>query len=150
MKVQFIYIGDKYDKDRETIVTNVCELASEHLNLPQYIEVEFKSLKDNVHGETILDPRFKNRIRLNENLLAREVIGPLVHELLHLNQTFTGKLSYRRDGNYIWENKPYMVPENPTYNDWSKYPWEVDVVNKQQLLVQKIIESYNNREKSKG
>lgn len=138
--VRFIYASDKYDKDRELVVTNICSILSRLIDLPQNIEVEFSPLRDSVYGETILDTRIKNRIRLNEKLSPKESINPTVHELLHLNQIHLGLLSLRRGGIYTWKGKSYNVDvPNITPEIWAQLPWEIDVAHKQQPILAQIM-----------
>lgn len=137
--IKFIYTGDKYDKGRELVVDNVFRIMSTLVELPENIEVEFRSLPGSIYGETLLDNRFKNRIRLHDGLSAKEVIVPLIHELLHLNQTYTGKLSGRRDGSFIWNKKVYHAPKTPSIEEWSKLPWEIDVAEKEKQMLAEVL-----------
>lgn len=136
--VKFIYAGDKYDKERELVITNVIRIASTIIELPEYIEIEFTKLRT-YYGELLLDPRFKSRIRLDESLSSREVIAPIVHELLHLNQVHTGRLRHARHGVY-WNGKHYDVRlDEKNHKIYSTFPWEVDVAEKQQKLLEQIL-----------
>jgi hypothetical protein len=69
----------------------------------------------------------------------KEVIVPLIHELLHLNQTYTGKLSGRRDGSFLWNSKVYYAPKIPTVQEWSKLPWEIDVAEKENFILEQVL-----------
>jgi hypothetical protein len=137
--IKFIYSGDKYDKNRELVVINVFRIMRELMDLPENIEVEFRALPGSIYGETLLDNRFKNRIRLHDSLSVKEVIVPLIHELLHLNQVHIGKLSGRRDGSFMWNKKVYAVPKNPTINEWSKLPWEIDVAERENQILLEVL-----------
>lgn len=137
--VRFIYLdNDNYDTDREKVLSAVTDIVATLIQLPNSIEIEFKTLI-NSYGELILDPKFKNRIRLDKNLNVKESILPLIHELIHLNQLYTGRLKSNRQ-NIIWENKVYHVDfTNLNYEKWCNFPWEQDVVLKQQKLLDKVI-----------
>ena len=137
--ITFIYVGDKYDRTRELVATNIFNIMSGMIELPSKIEIEFCTLSESIYGETLLDPRFKNRIRLHEALTAKEIISPLIHELLHLNQTHTGKLLGRRDGSFIWNGKVYKPQQNLSVNDWSQLPWEIDVAEKEKQYLSAIL-----------
>jgi len=137
--IKFIYSGDKFDRNRELVVENVFRIVSGIIEIPDSIEVEFRLLSQSVYGETLLDKRYKNRIRLHEGLSVKEVIIPLIHELLHLNQTYTGKLSGRRDGSFLWNSKVYYAPKTPTVPEWSKLPWEIDVAEKENLVLEQVL-----------
>jgi hypothetical protein len=137
--IKFIYSSDKYDRNRELVVENVFRIVSSIIEIPDSIEVEFRLLSQSIYGETLLDKRYKNRIRLHEGLSVKEVIVPLIHELLHLNQTYTGKLSGRRDGSFLWNSKVYYAPKIPTVQEWSKLPWEIDVAEKENFILEQVL-----------
>jgi hypothetical protein len=133
--VRFIYSGEIYDKERERIASNLAKCVSLVIPLPDEIEIEFRKLSDSVYGEMILDPRFPNRVRLSESLNTREIIRPLVHELIHLHQVFTGELSVKRDGSYVWKGRTYRVKtEGMSVEEWAALPWEQDVANTQNSI----------------
>lgn len=137
--IRFIYTGDKYDRPRELVVENVCRSVSDIIDIPSDIEVEFRAMAQSIYGETILDYRYRNRIRLHEELSHKEVIIPLIHELLHLNQVHTGKLLGRRDGSFVWNNKVYHTPQTLSIHEWSKLPWEIDVAEKEKTLLLEVL-----------
>jgi hypothetical protein len=137
--IKFIYSSDKYDRNRELVVENVFRIVSSIIEIPDSIEVEFRLLSQSIYGETLIDNRYKNRIRLQESLSPKEVIVPLIHELLHLNQTYTGKLSGRRDGSFLWNSKVYYAPKIPTVQEWSKLPWEIDVAEKENFILEQVL-----------
>lgn len=136
--IRFIYAGDNYDKNRELVITNVVNIVSTLIDLPKCVEVEFCKLS-NLYGELLLDPRFKSRIRLEETLSSKEIIVPLIHELIHLNQLHTGRLKANRIGIY-WDNRFYNVKTYDLSPDvWASLPWEQDVVNKQQKILESVL-----------
>lgn len=137
--VKFIYNTSIFDINREKVITNIFLLTKKYIELPEYLEIEFKKLNPNIYGETLLDTRFKNRIRLNEDLTCKEVIIPLIHELLHLNQIFVGRLVGNRDGSFIWDKRVYRTGKSPDVREWENLPWEVDVAQKQQKLLEKVL-----------
>jgi hypothetical protein len=137
--IKFIYSGDKFDRNRELVVDNIFRIMSTLIELPANIEVEFRALPESVYGETLIDNRYKNRIRLQESLSPKEVIVPLIHELLHLNQTYTGKLSGRRDGSFMWNKKVYHAPKTPSLEEWSKLPWEIDVAEREKQMLVEVL-----------
>lgn len=143
MKVLFIYQSDDKSIQREIVATKLCEAVSQIIELPDIIEIEFSNLSQSVYGETIINPRFKNRIRINNTLNAKEIIPAIVHELIHLNQTHTGLLSMTRDGRYIWKNKIYTSPavKELSFNEHSQLPWEIDVAQRQQKVLNEAIQS---------
>ena len=142
IKVRFIYSGDNYNIDREKVIENICRIVSTLIQLPKELHIEFKNLPKSVQAEACVQHQFKNRIRLNETVTPKEVIKPLIHELIHINQLETGVLSCTRDGFYIWKNKLYnnYDPNTMEISDYEKLPWEQDVANKQHILLEKVLE----------
>ena len=139
--IRFIYSGEIYDKDREKVIENLTTCVSLIIPLPDTIEIEFRKLPDSIYGEMVLDPRFPNRVRLSESLTIREVVRPLVHELIHVHQVHTGRLSVRRDSACIWQGKVYHVKmEGITVEEWSALPWEQDVANTQNSVLKRAME----------
>lgn len=138
--IRFIYDGDKYDLDRELVICNVVNILSTLIELPESLEIQFLKLQNQVYGETTVDPRFKNRIRLQENLSLKNCILPTIHEAIHINQIFTGRLSGRRDGSYIWDKKVYPAYTAINHSAWQKLPWEIDVVERQPNLLKHVLE----------
>jgi|688.fasta_scaffold203218_2 hypothetical protein len=135
----FIYTGEIYDRPREVVAENIVRIMSELIQLPKGIEIEFRTLAESIYGETLLDSRFKKRIRLHDRLTAREIIVPLIHELLHLNQVHTGKLLGRRDGSFIWNGKVYHASKTITVKEWSQLPWEIDVAEKEKHYLTEVL-----------
>lgn len=120
-----------------TLCEKVITLVRQIYSLPDSIEIQFENMGHSVYGMTMLDPRFPNRIRLNQTLSLEEFILPLTHELLHLHQTFTNKLQSRPGGRILWENETYKVDTlKLSYQDYQQLPWELDVAKKQQKLLQ--------------
>ncbi len=142
MKVIFIYQSEDKCLQREAVAIKLCEAVSSIIEIPETIEIEFANLNPSVYGETVLDPRFKNRIRINNTLTAKEIIPALTHELIHINQTHTGLLSVLRDGTYVWNNKKYKFPHarDLTVNEHANLPWEVDVTQRQQKILDEAIQ----------
>lgn len=146
--IRFIYRGNSYSEPREKIVENIINIARKFIELPEQIEIEFLDLSPAVYGETVLDYRFRNRIRLNENLNTKDIIIPLIHELLHLNQVVCGYLSAKRNGAYVWKKKIYSLGQNYSYNEYKSLPWEMDVAQKQQKLLEKVLEGLDGNTKT--
>jgi len=145
MDLKFVYgKGLLYDVNKQNLLTNVCKSVSTLLDLPNFLILEFNNLPENNYGETILDSRIKNRVRLNSNLNYKETIFVLSHELIHLSQIHTGLLSYNQKGEYVWEGKVYcnyvQLRQMP-YNDYQNLPWELDVVKKQQKILDHLLKN---------
>lgn len=145
MKVIFIYRGSsKPNAIYEKLTEKVIKLMKTIYVLPDRIEIQFENLSPNIYGMTVLDPRFPNRIRINQDLSLEEYMLPLTHELLHLHQMFTNRLQSRSGGRILWDNVLYKV-NNATlsYSEYLQLPWESDVVQKQHKLLSFLQE--NNR-----
>jgi hypothetical protein len=140
--VKFIYNNEKTrNVDRDKVVINLVRLAKNYIQLPDYILVEYKSLSNHIYAETLFNRQMKNRITLNESLGIKEVIKPVLHELLHLEQIHTGILAVYKSGDIFYEGKPYFLKdqENMSYEDYCKLPWEFDVRLKETKLFDKIM-----------
>lgn len=140
MKVTFIFKGSvKPPISYENIARRIIILVKKLYVLPDTIEIQFESMGPNIYGMTMLDPRFPNRVRINQDLSLQEFILPLVHELLHLHQIFTNKLQTRSGGRILWENNLYKVDTlKLSYEEYVNLPWEVDVAIKQKGILDTI------------
>lgn len=141
--ITFIYTYGKIDRPREKVCFNVFNKLRSILDLPTTLEIEFSNLTDSVYAQTILDYRFKNRIRINSALTAKETIVPLVHELIHIHQIHIGKLAVYRNGMIFWEGNTYNI-NNMDVMDYKSYlqlPWEVDVANKEKNILAYILDN---------
>lgn len=129
MKVQFIYQGSIWLPDQEKVVINLCKCVAKVIELPNNIEIEFAKLAPSVYGETLLFGRFRNRFRISDTLTPKEIIKPVVHELIHIHQVHVGKLKAMRDGTYIWMGRQYRNsdPNTLTNAQYQNLPWEQDV-----------------------
>lgn len=141
MKVRFIYQGSDWLPDQEKVAINLCLRASKIIDLPDEIEVEFVKMLPSVYGETLLYGRFKNRFRINDCLSPKEIIKPVVHELIHIHQVHIGRLKAMRDGTYIWDGRQYKntdpnLLENSAYRN---LPWEQDVENVMDSILNRIL-----------
>lgn len=142
MTTRFIYQDSNlYNKDKEQLINKIVEEVRSRIALPDDVEIEMLNLGHSSYGQTIIDPRFKKRIRVNATLDLREIIFPVVHELAHLHQIYEGKLMARRDGSIIWEGVLYNLkdPEQMSYKDYKALPWEQDADKKQKHLLREIL-----------
>ena len=145
MKLIFIYKGSvKPPSIYEKFTERVIKLVKTLYVLPDNIEIQFENMGDSVYGMTLLDPRFPNRIRLNQDLSLEEYMLPLTHELIHLHQMFTNRLQSRPGGRIMWDKTLFKVNMlEMSYNEYQQLPWELDVVEKQQKLLELL--QKNNR-----
>jgi hypothetical protein len=135
MTVRFIYESDDKNIDREAMATKIVDYLSSIVNLPADIEIVFAILDQHVYGNTPVNPRFKNRVNINNIVTTKELPQVLLHELLHLSQIKSGKLSNTSNGHYLWEGIRYDAPRNADYNYYQNLPWEVDVAYRQRQIL---------------
>lgn len=135
MSLKFIYSRDHVssdnDQSREQICEKICTVMREHLILPEEIVIEIAKMSPSLYAETYLHYKNSHRIRINDQLLISDILIPLVHELIHLEQFTTGKLMINHEGLYIWEKQPYNIKLNDLhYGNYLQLPWELDVHNR--------------------
>ncbi len=138
-QVRFSYLSDGYDHNKEIVCRKIIEVVSPLIELPKEIIIQFTDLGDSVYAETSIDFRFKNRISLNSRLPTEELPIPLVHELIHVNQSHLGILKASRTGAVFWQNRLHRFTENMTYEQHQTLPWEMDVTNRHSALLQKAL-----------
>lgn len=143
MNIRFIYPKKIKDLSREKIILKVCNIIEQEIKLPSDIIIEFKNLEKNIYAETILHGRNSNRIVLNYDLSIQDSVRPLVHELIHLNQIYTGMLSCGNRGSYKWLGETYSYPniQMLNYKDYMLLPWEQDVSSREKILLLKVVEN---------
>lgn len=136
-KIRFIYKGsNRCTESYERLVEKIIILVKQLYPLPDEVEIQFESMGQSVYGMTMLDSRFPNRIRLNQDLSMEEMVIPLTHELIHLHQIFTNKLQSRTGGRILWENELFKVdPLKLSYQDYQNLPWELDARLQQQKVL---------------
>lgn len=150
MIINFFYKDCTSDQDKEAVIRNTCTKACKYISLPNVLEVEIQDFSSAnyqrehryILAETVLDFRLKNnRLRLNNELNCKELIIPLVHELVHLNQIVENRLSVYRNGDILWEGKRYQIkdPKKSSYEYYQNLPWEVDVRGREKQLLNKIL-----------
>jgi len=143
MKLTFIYKGgvkppDVYEKFTKKVVDIVKILYV----LPDTIEIQFENMGNSIYGMTMLDPRYPNRIRINQDLSLEEYLLPLTHELIHLHQSFTQRLQSRNGGRIMWDKTLFKVNMTEmSYTEYQQLPWELDVIQKQEILLKFISEN---------
>lgn len=139
MKIDIYFNGVSHDPRKEFLATKLCEKTARVISLPKHIEIEFKKMDHSVYGETFLFASINKRIKINGELTDSEMFYPIIHELIHLNQTHTGMLTVRRDGIYLWNNRPYEIKDNITYTEYQNLPWERDVTNRFQQVMSQVL-----------
>jgi hypothetical protein len=80
-----------------------------------------------VNGFVTADSKTNLRLFLNPNLKEGSIITYLSHELVHVEQVYTGKLWVINSNTARWDGKIVNI------NDWTylSRPWEVDAYRRQ-------------------
>ena len=74
------------------------------------------------------------------HLSLNDVVIPLAHELIHLEQMTLGKLMINHEGLYIWEKQPYEVDTTQVpYGEYLQLPWELEVHNRLPKLLEQLL-----------
>lgn len=136
------FIADKnltVHKNKEILLRKIILKAHNFIHLPSKIEVEFLNLDNSVYAETFVNNKYNNRIRININLDLKSLVKVIIHELIHLNQIYSGKLSCKKSNLYIWEGTLYKVDPTISYRDYKNLPWELDVTEKENKLLEQIV-----------
>lgn len=124
--------------DKEKLIYNVVKKSSAFLKLPHTVTIRIETLDPGLYAQT--DITYK-KIVLNSLLELNDIIFPLVHELIHLEQIETGKLNRSKQGKYVWEGQVYDVPENITHENYKQLPWEHEITKKNYDIVKKVLEN---------
>lgn len=139
MLVKFIYGKCAVDLRKEKLIKHIVEKLSAELTLPDIVTIEFQKMGNSVYGETDISNK---KITLNYELELNDILIPLTHELIHLEQIQVGKLAKSRSGEYVWENKPYKIqPNRLRYKEYKELPWESEIDKKQKLLLEKLLKN---------
>jgi len=134
--IRFSYQNVNYSPAREIICTKLTEAVSTVIPLPNEIVILIANLGNSTYGSTGVDFRSKNKVNINNILSLEEIPKVLVHELIHLNQLYTGELKASRTGTYFWKNRPYKINVSTMdYDTHQQLPWEVDVLNRQEKVL---------------
>ena len=147
MHLKFIFpranaLGDN-ESDKCKIVRSICLAMAELIDLPESLTIEFVNMAKNQYADSSLDNTNTNLIRMSLALTVNDLMVPLVHELIHVNQMHEGKLMITEDGIFIWNMKTYeLIIEDLPYEEYLMLPWEADVRHRQPKLLQEILKSY--------
>ena len=144
MDIRFFYKNNKPSYNHEVIITSFSNAVSKIIELPESLEVCLYPLEHNVYGG--IDKFKLNRLGINYNLSLESLPKVLTHELIHINQKHTGKLKIAQNGMYYWYGIPYTkkLPEEMSYEEYQNLPWELDVVNRQQIIFREALGLVSN------
>ena len=142
MQLKFIAPG-YIDTDKCKIARSICEATAKLISLPEDLTIEFSVMPNNIYGDSTLDNKSNKYIRLNSQLRVNDLMIPLVHELIHVNQMHEGKLMITHDSIFVWDTVPYEVNlKDIHYKDYQMLPWEADVRHRQPKLLNELLKSY--------
>ena len=131
------------ESDKCKIVKSICLATAELIDLPENLTVEFVNMAKNQYADSSLDNTNTNLIRMSLSLTINDLMIPLVHELIHVNQMHEGKLMITEDGIFIWDMKTYeLIIADLPYEEYLMLPWEADVRHRQPKLLQELLKSY--------
>lgn len=143
MEIKVKFAKNLYDPNKERLARSIVTRTQQYLNLPNIVEIHFQSLGRSAYGETDITTK---RITINFDLELNDLLLPLLHELIHLEQIHTGLLNKSRNGEYIWNGQVYFVdPLTETYENYKQLPWEIDSEIKQKKLLQKLLILVDNK-----
>jgi hypothetical protein len=139
MEIKVIHLAS-IDLNKEKIIRKVCSIVVKKLTLPKTVTIVLKKLEPAIYAETNLQNMNQYRIVINSDLPLSNIIQPLIHELIHLNQIYTGKLVGKRD-RYLWNGIEYKVKNGlaQTFDDYQSMPWELDVNQKLPKLLEFVL-----------
>lgn len=136
MDIKYVFPDTLPDINKEKLCTISIQKIKTKLELPYSLIIEFRKLHPSTYGLATLNS--KNIIQLNESLGYKETIIVLVHELCHVEQIHKGILRFSRKNEIVYNNKVYGTESTIKalkYSEYQKLPWELDVVKKQQSLL---------------
>ena len=138
IELKFFYQQNKHCKAREAIITSLTNATAQIIELPKSIEVCLYNLNQQTFGG--VDKAIHNRIGINYSLDLFDIPKILVHELVHINQFYTGMLSIKNN-TYYWHNIPYsVVTKETSYQEYNNFPWEIDANERLDEVLTKAIE----------
>jgi len=134
----FKYQTPNRNLQKESLIKSVIQRVAGVISLPPFVEVYIYDLGRAVQGGVDMS---MNRVILNTRLTIPEIPKILIHELIHVNQKYTGKLKVNGDGMYLWEGKIYNAkhPEKLSRAEYLALPWEADVVNNLATVVTRAL-----------
>lgn len=137
MEIKISHSRDsRKDIYKDKLIESIVNKAANFLTLPKLVKIELKKLNPSNYAETDITNK---SIVINSELDLNDILFPLIHELIHLEQIELGKLNRSKCGKYVWENQVFDIEESISYNDYKELPWELDVSKKHYDIVAKIL-----------
>jgi len=138
MNIKFTGKQLDLDDSKKALIQEICDSVSTIISLPNSVEIVIRTVNKSIHG--FLDVNAINKIHLSSELLLPDIPIVLVHELIHLHQKHIGDLQGAGHHAIFWKNKAYTKPDysKMSLQEYNTYPWEADVVKKQQEIMDQI------------
>lgn len=135
---------------------------AEELNIPDTVLIQVDRLRQINCAGSGLDSNDINYVEglcipLEARLKAYYIaihrrVGPkrryriLAHEMTHVSQYYTKRLTYSKDGNITyWEGNAYYLPrtEALSYDEYASLPWELEAREAEEVLFNKFLGELN-------
>jgi hypothetical protein len=111
------------------------------INLPKNIEIIFRPIHMK-YGRALVykdGDGFRYVVEIDIRQGLSDFYDTLIHELVHIEQFFEGRLSVNSDSDFfVWEGKkvmPISTTETELYNN---LPWEKEAIERAAILVKKV------------
>lgn len=137
---KLIFLPEYLRTDVVAVLQHLFVYAQKILELPAQIEVQLMPLPGGEYARSHLSNRFRNRIVLNSELTAREIMLPFIHELIHQQQAHQGWLSTLPGGTVVWKQQHYAYTPDCTWEQYTNLPWEIDAFSQQTNILKKCLE----------
>lgn len=135
--MRFKYLGSP-----SIAAQHICDAISirvdKHLELPDVVQLYFMNLPKNTWAG--VDYKDYTLVAISNELPNNGLPKILLHELIHVEQRHTGKLKISNDHWYQWCGIKFVQqdPEALSLEHYKNLPWEIDVQERLDLLIQKI------------
>lgn len=87
-----------------------------------------------------------SKLYVNGIIPLRMMCEGLSHELVHYEQSSTGRLQWdKTEEMIIWEGKRYPLfdPDVDDYRDYEQSPWEIDAFSREKTVLRHIMQVLN-------
>lgn len=129
-----VVYGERYRHEAQKLFPQIISATNyikSKLTLAGNEVIVLKPIKGRVTG---LHFNLTNKIFVDPRQTLLKVMETIAHELVHAEQTFTGKLKTTgmMKGSRLWNNDFFPPPRN--YNEYRNLPWEKEAFERQEEL----------------
>ena len=121
------------------IVDVIKKLIPEHLDriakqvdLPAKVNINIRPIKGNVRGRAVFET---SSVEVDPRYSFKDFISTLVHECVHIEQHFQGRLKWFNTVKY-WKGEE--VKMGSTFDAYWNLPWEVEARDKSDLYLSSV------------